>query len=109
MAESLKVTPGDKVAIRTGVGDSYAILMVLRTGRFIEVSNGRRYRLDGTPTGTNHNLSPIVPVTEEILRIVEKNSLVAKLSAINYNDWKKMNLEQLQAIVKIVESNNSGN
>ena len=103
MTENLNVIPGDKVSLRIGQSDSFNFVRVMKVGRFIELENGARYRLDGTPVGSNLNRNSITIVTEEILQIMKKEKLVGKLSRLNYNDWKRMELSQLEALVAIIE------
>jgi hypothetical protein len=99
------IKAGEEVAMRSGWGD-YLLLIVKSVSRgIIELENGNRYRADGSPLakGERHyRPSPIEPVTDEIRRVNKKASLVSKLSGIKQNEWEKLDVETLEAIVALI-------
>lgn len=108
MQETLNVQPGDEVAIRRGLSDSYSLFTVKSVdGKgIITIENGSRYRSDGSPLAKgdkwNHP-SHILPVTDRIREAIEKSNLVGRLSHLNWKDWEAMSVETLRAIVSVID------
>ena len=98
---------GDEVAIQTGMSESYHVYRITKIGSkgIIEISTGARYRPDGTPIEKGskwHRPDPIEPVTDAIRQTIRKSRLIGKLSALDYNQWKAMDLETLEAVAMLI-------
>ncbi len=101
------VKVGDEVALRQGISEDYHLLTVKEISRgIITLMNGERYRVaNGTPMAKGdrwYRPSSIEPVTDRIRQIRKKARLVSKLSALNHNDWKGLDIETLEAIAAII-------
>lgn len=109
MPDKLDVKPGERVAIRRGMSEHYSVFTVKEIGARgrIILNNGLEFKSDGTPMKSNSAINPIQKMTEEIEQAIEKHGLINQLAALGYSDWRKLSLEQLKAIVKIIEEGNN--
>ena len=101
------VKVGDEVALRQGISEDYHLLTVKEISRgIITLVNGNRYRIsNGSPVAKGdrwYRPSSIEPVTDRIRQIRKRESLINKLSALGYNDWKKLDVEMLEAIASLI-------
>lgn len=97
---------GEMVAFHAGTSEDYRLYQIKEVSRgIITLSNGERFRVkDGSRMKEQDRYAParIEPVTDAIRHIMRKNRLVNQLSGLNYNHWKAMPVETLEAIAVLV-------
>lgn len=108
--ETLEV--GNKVAVQAGsIGYRYweirEVTKITPT-RIFTLSNNKKYSNDGYERGVKSSgftsrVSSMHPITQQILDTIEREELTGKVKSIKASE---LSLEQLRAIVEVLESDN---